>query len=106
MVFLSQTSFLVVVQFMSVNWKIIGFFARLNLLFVLLSFFATCNISVMSGFNSCAAHSSREDMKSSLSLFILKKEMSVTGVRVSLFTVNMLMFDDVALPETKPVPVP
>jgi hypothetical protein len=30
--------------------------------------------------------------------------MSVTGVRVSLFTMDMLMFDNVDLPEMKPVP--
>ncbi len=60
----------------------------------------------MSGFNSRAAHFSREDTTSSLSLFGLKKDTSVTGVRVSLFTVDMLMFDNVALPETKPVTVP
>ena len=53
----------------------------------------------MSGFNSSAAHSSREDTMSSLSLFGLKKDTSVTEVPVSLFTVDMLMFDNVALPE-------
>jgi hypothetical protein len=45
-------------------------------------------------------------MMSSLSSFGFKKDTSVTGVCVSLFTVDMLMFDNVALSETKPVPVP
>ncbi len=58
----------------------------------------------MSGFNSYAAHSSREDTTSSLSFFGLKKDTSVTGVPVSLFTVDILKFDNVAFPETKPVP--
>ncbi len=60
----------------------------------------------MYGFNSHAAHSSREDTTSSLSSFGLKKDTSVTGICVSLFTVDMLMFDNFALPETRPVPVP
>ena len=63
-------------------------------------------MSVISGFNSSAAHSSRDVRMSSLSLFGLKKDTSVTGVCVSLFTVDMLMFDNVAHPETEPVPVP
>ncbi len=91
---------------MSVSLKLVGFFAHLNLLFVLLSAFATFSISVMSGFDSLAAHSAREVTMSGLSSFGLNQDTSVTGVRVSLFTVDMLMFDNVGLPETKPVPVP
>jgi hypothetical protein len=81
-------------------------FLQANLLFVSLSLFVTFSISVMSGFNSLATHSSREVTMSSLSLFGLKKDMPVTGVRVSLFIEDILMFDNIGLPEMKPVLVP
>ena len=75
--------------------NLVGFFARENLALVSLSFLALSSIIEMSGSNNLAAHSSSEATTSFQFSFGLKKDSSETTYFLSLFTGDMLMFDEV-----------